>query len=160
LIYAIVPGVAWLLWRSRWGLEVRAAGENPTSTFVSGVPVNARRRQAVLLCGACAGWSGALLSVGIVGTFSPNMTAGRGFIAIAAVLFGGWTVKGAVAGCLLFGGADALRLALPTLGYQLNPQLLIAAPYLLAVVALLFVAQTSRQPRALGIAFRPAARRD
>jgi ABC-type uncharacterized transport system permease subunit len=160
LIYAVVPGAAWLLWRRRWGLEVRAAGENPAATFVSGVPVNARRRQAVLVCGACAGWSGAYLSVGIVGTFSPNMTAGRGFLAIAAVLFGGWTVKGTMAGCLLFGGADALRLALPTLGYEFNPQLLIAAPYLLAVVALLFVAQTSRQPRALGVSFRPASGSD
>jgi general nucleoside transport system permease protein len=158
LLYGLVPGTAWLLWRSRWGLELRASGENPTASFVNGVPVDARRRQAILFCGACAGWSGAYLSVGVVGSFSPNMTAGRGFIAIAAVLFGAWTVRGAVIGCLLFGGADALRLALPPLGYELNPQLLVAAPYLLAVFALLFFAQTGRQPRALGISFTPRAR--
>ncbi len=153
LLYAVIPLVFWLIWRSRWGLEVRACGENPTAANVTGIPVNKRRRQAVYICGLLAGYGGAYLSIGVVGQFSPNMTAGRGFIAIAAVIFGGWTLRGTVLGCLLFGGADALRLAMPALGYELNPQLLIAAPYLLALVAMVFFARRNRQPAALGVTF-------
>jgi ABC-type uncharacterized transport system permease subunit len=156
LIYALVPFVWWVLYRTRWGLEVQAVGENPVAADVSGIDVNRRRRQSILFCGACAGFGGAYLSVGGIGTFSPNMTAGRGFIAIAAVIFGAWTVRGTVIGCLLFGGADALRLALPAIGFSLNPQLLISAPYLLALAAMLLFARADRQPIALG---RPFERR-
>jgi simple sugar transport system permease protein len=81
------------------------------------------------------------------------MTAGRGFIAIAAVIFGGWTLGGTILGCVLFGGADALRLSLPALGYELNPQLLIAAPYLLALLAMVFFAKRNRRPAALGLTY-------
>ena len=77
------------------------------------------------------------------------MTAGRGFIAIAAVIFGGWTLRGTISGCFLFGVADALRLALPALGHNLNPQLLISAPYLLALIAMCFFAQRARYADAL-----------
>ena len=96
-------------------------------------------------------------SVGEVGTFNSNMTAGRGFIVIAAVIFGGWTLRGTIAGCFLFGGADALRLALPALGYTLNPQLLIAAPYLLALIVMCFFAKRTRQPAALAQPFERGA---
>ena len=95
-----------------------------------------------------------MFSVGVVGAFQQNMTAGRGFIAIAAVVFGGWTVRGVVAGCVLFGGADALRLALPALGVAVNSQMLIAAPYVLALVAMMFFARRVRPPADLGVAFR------
>jgi simple sugar transport system permease protein len=81
------------------------------------------------------------------------MTAGRGFIVIAAVIFGGWTLRGTILGCLLFGGADALRLALPALGYSITPELLIAAPYLLALLAMMFFAKRNRQPGALAQPF-------
>jgi ABC-type uncharacterized transport system permease subunit len=155
-LYVLVPSVAWLLWRSRWGLEVRSAGEDPDSATVTGVDVRRRRREAIYLCGILSGLGGAYLSVGVIGGFSPNMTAGRGFIAIAAVIFGGWTIRGTVLGCVLFGGADALRLALPAIGVTLTPQLLISAPYLLAIVAMLFFPQGKRQPIALGRTFEPA----
>lgn len=153
LLFGLIPVVSWMLWRSRWGLEIRSVGENPEAATVTGIDVNRRRRQAICLCGLLAGLGGAYLSVGIIGEFSPNMTAGRGFIAIAAVIFGGWTIRGTVLGCLLFGGADALRLALPAIGVTLTPQLLISAPYLLAIVAMLFFAQGKRQPAALGRTF-------
>jgi len=100
-----------------------------------------------------AGLGGGYLSIGIVGSFSPNMTAGRGYIAIAAVILGAWSMKGTIVGCLLFGGADALRLSLPALGYELNSQLLIAAPYLLALVAVVFFVRRNRQPASLGITY-------
>jgi simple sugar transport system permease protein len=153
LLYLLIPATFWMLWRSRWGLEVRACGENPAAANVTGIPVNRRRRQAIYLCGLCAGYGGAYLSIGVVGQFSPNMTAGRGFIAIAAVIFGGWTLGGTILGCVLFGGADALRLSLPALGYELNPQLLIAAPYLLALLAMVFFAKRNRRPAALGLTY-------
>jgi general nucleoside transport system permease protein len=157
LLYGIVPAVWWIVQRSRWGLEMRSVGENPKAADVTGIHVNKRRRQGLMWCGVLAGLGGAYLAVGEVGTFNSNMTAGRGFIVIAAVIFGGWTLRGTVAGCLLFGGADALRLALPALGYNINPQLLIASPYLLALLAMCFFAKRLRQPAALAQPFERGA---
>lgn len=152
-VYALPPLAWWLLHRTRWGLELQAVGENSQAADVSGVPVARRRREAIYFCGTCAGLGGAFLSTGAIGTFSPNMTAGRGFIAIAAVIFGGWTVRGTLLGAFIFGGADALRLALPAIGVEVNTQLLISAPYLFAILAMLVLARGSRQPAALGITF-------
>jgi general nucleoside transport system permease protein len=157
LLYALVPFTWWLVARRRFGLEVRAVGENPRAADVTGIDVDRRRRQALMLCGALSGLGGAFLAVGEVGTFNTDMTAGRGYIVIAAVIFGGWTLRGTIAGCFLFGAADALRLALPALGYTLNPQLLVAAPYLLALVVMCFFARRVRQPAALGRPFERGA---
>jgi simple sugar transport system permease protein len=94
LIFPLLPLTWWLLMRTRWGLELRAAGEDPEAAAMSGVPVRRRRRQAIRVCGLYAGLGGAYLSVGLIGGFTPNMTAGRGFIAIAAVIIGSWAVGG------------------------------------------------------------------
>jgi simple sugar transport system permease protein len=153
LLVPIIPFVWWLLNRTRWGLEVRASGEDPQAADVTGIDVNKRRRQSLYLCGLLAGLAGAHLAIGYVGRFNPNMTAGRGFVVNAAVIFGGWTLKGSLAGCLLFGGAFALELSLPALGYSLNPQLLHVAPYLLAILAMLFFANRNRKPAALAVPF-------
>lgn len=152
-LYLLVFGVWLLLHRTRWGLEVQAAGENPHAVDVVGINVNRLRRQAIIFGGALSGLGGAYLSIGVIGGFSPNMTAGRGFIAIAAVIFGGWTIRGTIIGCLIFGFMDALRLSLPALGYELNPQLLIASPYLAALFAMLLFSRRQRQPRFLGLGF-------
>jgi ABC-type uncharacterized transport system permease subunit len=153
LLYAAVPLAWWLVYRTRWGLEVRSVGEAPQSADVTGVNVNARRRQAIYVCAVLAGLGGAYLTIGGQGQFSTNMTGGRGFLALAAVIFGGWTLRGTIAGCLLFGAADALRLALPTLGYEVNSQLLIASPYVLALAVMCFFAKRSTQPAALARPF-------
>ena len=153
LLYAAVPLAWWLVYRTRWGLEVRSVGEAPQSADVTGVHVNARRRQAVYACAVLAGLGGAYLTIGGQGQFSTNMTGGRGFLALAAVIFGGWTLRGTIAGCMLFGAADALRLALPTLGYEVNSQLLIASPYVLALAVMCFFAKRSTQPAALARPF-------
>ena len=157
LLFAIVPVVWWVMQRSRWGLEMRSVGENPKAADVTGIHVNKRRRQGLYVCGIMAGFGGAYLSIAEVGTFNSNMTAGRGFIVIAAVIFGGWTLMGTLGGCFLFGGVDALRLALPALGYTINPELLIAAPYLIALLALCFFAKRLRQPAALAQPFERGA---
>lgn len=152
LLYGLIPGLSWLLWRSRWGLEIRGCGNDPAAAAMSGIPVNARRRQAIYLCGLCAGFGGAYLSIGIVGAVSPNMTAGTGYVAIAAVIVGGWTIRGTILACLLFAGSQALQVTLPALGIEVNSQLLVAAPYLLALLALIF-ARRRLQPTALGMSF-------
>ncbi|GAA4087127.1 ABC transporter permease [Actinomadura miaoliensis] len=154
LLLLLVPLTWWLVERSRWGLELRAVGEAPQAADVTGIDVNARRRQALLWCGALAGLGGAYLAVGEVGSFSQNMTAGRGYIVIAAVIFGAWRLGRTLLGCALFGLADALRLALPALGVTLNSQLLIVAPYLLALLVMLAFAARDREPRALGAPFQ------
>jgi simple sugar transport system permease protein len=100
-----------------------------------------------------SGLAGAYLSVAQVGSFTTNMTAGRGFLVNTAVIFGGWTLTGTMVGCFLFGGTDALRLALPALGYEIQPQLLTAAPYLLALLAMCFFVRARRSPAALARPF-------
>ncbi|GAA2554717.1 ABC transporter permease [Winogradskya consettensis] len=154
-LLVIIPSTWWLVDRSRWGLELRAAGENPQAAAMTGIRVNLRRRQALLWCGALSGLGGAYLAVGEVGSFNQNMTAGRGYLVIAAVIFGGWRLARTLVGCALFGLADALRLALPALGVTVNSQLLISAPYLLALLAMLLFASRHNQPHALG---RPSPR--
>ncbi len=153
LLIPVVPLSWWLVRRTRWGLEVRASGEDPQAADVTGIDVNKRRRQSLYYCGLLSGLGGAYLSVAEVGLFNQNMTAGRGFIVNAAVIFGGWTLSGTLAGCFLFGAADAMRLALPALGYKITPQLLIVAPYLLAILAMLFFANRNRKPAALAVPF-------
>ena len=153
LLLVLIPLTWWLVEHTRWGLELRAVGENPQGADVTGVRVNLRRRQAVMWCGLMSGLGGAHLAVGAVGSFNNNMTAGRGYLVIAAVIFGAWRLRGTLIGCALFGLADALRLALPALGVQLNAQLLIAAPYLLALIAMVAFVRRTRQPLALARPF-------
>jgi len=152
-LYVVVPLLWWLVFRTRWGLEVRAVGDNPQSADVSGIDVNARRRQAILLCGLTSGFGGAYFVLGQVGQFQANMINGRGFIAIAAVIFGGWTLRGTVLGCVLFGLVEALALAAPTQGYRVDPFVLDAAPYVVAVLVVLLFATRVRQPKALAQPF-------
>jgi ABC-type uncharacterized transport system permease subunit len=153
LLVIVIPLSWYVVRRTRWGLEVRASGEDPQAADVTGIHVNKRRRESLYYCGVMSGLGGAYLSIGEVGLFNQNMTAGRGFLVNAAVIFGGWTLKGTMAGCFLFGAADAMRLALPALGYRLTPQLLIVAPYVMALLAMLFFAKRNRQPAALARPF-------
>ncbi|MEO6885392.1 MAG: ABC transporter permease [Jatrophihabitantaceae bacterium] len=153
LLIIVIPLTWWLVERSRWGLELRAVGENPQAADGTGIPVNRRRRQALMWCGLLSGFGGAYLATAEVGSFNANMTAGRGYIVIAAVIFGAWRLGRSMVGCMLFGLADAMRLALPALGITLNVQFLIAVPYLLALLAMLIFATQHREPKALGQPF-------
>lgn len=149
LVYLVVPACALILYRTRWGLEVRAVGENPQAADVSGVPVLARRRQAIYVAGITSGIGGAYLLLGQVGRFEDSIAGGQGFIAIAAVIFGGWTLRGAMLGCLLFGMVNSFRLTLPGLGYQVNSELLSSLPFLVTILAVAIIASHARQPAAL-----------
>lgn len=152
-IYVVVPTLWWLVFRTRWGLEVRAVGEDPQAADVSGVPVNSRRRQAILVAGATSGLGGAFFVLGQVGAFQSGMINGRGFIAIAAVIFGGWTLRGTIIGCALFGLVEALTIATSTKRYDVDPFILDSAPYVVALVVVLVFAARLRQPRALAQPF-------
>ena len=103
--------------------------------------------------GLTAGLGGGFLILGQVGSFEVSSIGGRGFIAISAVIFGGWTLIGTIAGSFLFGLADAFRLALPSLGYEFNSQLMAALPYVLTLVVMLFFAKRVREPGALAQPF-------
>lgn len=148
-VYLVVPVCALILYRTRWGLEVRAVGENPQAADVSGVPVLARRRQAIYVAGITSGIGGAYLLLGQVGRFEDTIAGGQGFIAIAAVIFGGWTLRGAMLGCLLFGLVNSFRLTLPGLGYQVNSELLSSLPFVVTILAVAVIASRARQPAAL-----------
>jgi len=153
LLLIVVPLSWFIVQRTRWGLELRSCGEDPQAADVTGIDVNKRRRQGVYWVGLMAGLGGAALSVAQVGLFNQNMTAGRGFIVNAAVIFGSWRIMGTMAGCFLFGAADAMRLALPAVGYTIQPQLLIVAPYVAALLALCLFAKRSQKPEALARPF-------
>jgi simple sugar transport system permease protein len=143
-----------MVFRTRWGLEVRACGENPQSADVSGIHVNHRRRQAIYVTGITTGIAGAFLLLGQAGgVFSPDMTAFRGFLAIAAVIFGGWTLRGTLAGCAVFALAGAANSAVQATGNKFNSQLLASLPYVLALGAMVVFAKRTRQPAALAQPF-------
>jgi len=154
LLYALVPVSWWLMFRTRWGLEVRASGEDPQAADVSGIDVNRRRRQTIYYTGLTSGLGGAFLIFVQIGRFETGIVSGRGFIAIAAVIFGGWTLKGTVAGCILFAGALSFRLSLQVLGYdQINSEFLQALPFLFTIAAMAVFATRVRPPTALARPF-------
>jgi simple sugar transport system permease protein len=155
LIAVVAPVAGWLVFRTRWGLEIRAVGDNPQAADVSGIHVNRRRRQAIMFAGACAGLGGAVLVLGqiSINRFETGHVGLKGIIAIAAVIFGGWTLRGTLLGCLLFGYFFALQQTLPVLGYRINPQLAATLPYLAAIIVTAIFASHTRQPRALAQPF-------
>lgn len=153
LLYPVVPLSWWLVYRTRWGLEVRAAGENPQSSDVSGIHVNKRRRQTIYYAGLTSGLGGAFMVFVNVGSFDDSVIGGRGFIAIAAVIFGGWTLKGTVAGCIVFAGALSFRLSIQGLGYGMNSEFLQSLPFLVTILGMAVFAHRVRAPAALARPF-------
>ena len=156
MFYLVVPVIAvcwWLIYRTRWGLEVRAAGEDPQAADVSGIDVNKRRRQSIYVAGVASGIGGAYLMLAAVGQFEDSLVGGRGFIALAAVIFGGWTLRGTLAGCLLFGAVLSFRLSLPALGHDVSGDLLASLPFLVTILAMTLFAKRVRAPGALAQPF-------
>lgn len=154
LVYPVVPLVWWLIYRTRWGLEVRAVGEDPNAADVSGLHVNRLRRQTIYLAGLTAGLAGGYFLFARAGQFEDSLVGGRGYIAIAAVIFGGWTMKGTVGGCVLFGLVGSFVLTIPSLGYEsVDPAFLAMAPNVVTILAMAFFATRVRQPSALARPF-------
>ena len=149
-----VGAVWWLLYRTRFGLRLRAAGENPAMIDAAGVSVLKLRYAALMLNGVLSALAGSYLVLALTPSFIPNMTAGRGYMALAAMIFGKWHPLGACAACLLFGflEAAAIRLqgvVLPGIG-AVPVQAIQALPYLMTVVLLAGFIGQSRAPKALG----------
>ena len=142
-----------LLTRTRWGLRVYAVGNDSQKARMMGVPVKRMRYLGVLLSGALAGLAGAFLVLAATGQFRENMSAGRGFIALAALIFGRWHPLGAAGAALGFGFFEALQMCLqgqPILGVQLPTDLLLMLPYLLTVIALMGLLGRMKPPSDLG----------
>ncbi len=148
--YLLVPIVTWFLFRTRFGLELRACGESPSAAAAAGVRAGRTRTIATLIGGACAGLAGASLVLAQVGTFTERMTGGRGFIAIAIVALGRWNPLGVAAAALLFGAATALQFIFQASGSRVPYQLFVALPYLLALAVLAVAVGRRRGPAALG----------
>jgi ABC-type uncharacterized transport system permease subunit len=148
----LVPALTVLLFRTRWGLRLRAVGEKPRAADTVGLPVRRIRYIAVVASGILAALGGAYLSVAFVGSFNENMTEGRGFIALAAVIFGNWRPSGALAATLLFGFASALADRLPTFS-QSAATLFQALPYVLTLIAVAGIIGRSRAPASAGIPY-------
>ncbi|HVM78361.1 MAG TPA: ABC transporter permease [Stellaceae bacterium] len=152
-----VPAVALLLGRTRFGLRLRAAGENPEAVETAGISVAAVRYRALLVTGLFCGLAGAYLSIAAGAGFTRVMTAGRGYLALAALIFGRWRPVPTALACLIFAFADAAQArlqgaALPLLGV-VPVELVSALPYLLTVLLLAGFAGVARAPRALGIPY-------
>jgi simple sugar transport system permease protein len=154
LLLLAIPLVWFLLSRTAWGLAVRAAGEYPKAAEAAGFSVHRLRLSALLFGGLLGGFGGAYLSVGIAGAFAENMTAGRGFVAIAMVTFGRWRPAWVFAAALLIGVAESLQYRFQTLGWKVPFQLMIALPYILALLVLVIVGKGTVAPKALGQSYR------
>ena len=148
----LVPLLALYLFRTPGGLRLRSVGEKPRAADSVGVPVMRTRYLAVVSSGILAALGGVYLSVGLVGTFNPFMTDGRGFIALAAVIFGNWRPGGALAGALLFGFSSAVAQRLPAFSDSLAV-LFQALPYVLTLVVVAGVIGRSRPPAAIGVPY-------
>jgi len=151
--YFAVALVWFALFKTRWGLRVRAVGEHPKAADTVGINVNSTRFWAVSLAGAIAGFGGAFFTLGSVGGFTKEMTAGAGFIALAAVIFGRWDPIKATLAALLFGFATNLQTVLSILGSPVPSEFMLMLPYIVTIFAVAGLVGQSRAPAASGKAY-------
>lgn len=153
LMYAIVTVLQIALFRTRWGLRTRAVGELPIAADSVGIDVNKLRFKNVILAGLVAGTGGAFFTIGAVGPFSKEMTAGAGFIALACLIFGKWTPRGAITAALFFGFANNLRSTLSIIGVPIPSEFMLMVPYIATIIAVSGVVGRVRAPAADGIPY-------
>ncbi|WP_084106054.1 ABC transporter permease [Demequina sp. NBRC 110056] len=154
IMYAAVIILQIMLFKSRWGLRVRSVGEHPKAADTVGIKVNRTRVRNTVLGGAIAGLGGAFFTVASGLAFGKEMTAGKGYIALAAMILGRWSPKGALAAALLFGFADALRVQLGIIGSDIPSQFLAMTPYLATIFAVAGLVGHSRPPAAEGTPYK------
>lgn len=152
LAFLVVGISVYVLYRTRFGLRLRAVGENPEAADTAGVNVRRMRYAGVLISGALAALGGAYLSIGQSSQFTRNMTAGRGFIALAALIFGKWHPVGALMACLLFGFAEAVSIRMQG-NVNIPNQFVLMIPYVLTMVVLAGLIRRADPPKALGVAY-------
>ena len=154
IAYILVPCVYWVVFKTRFGLRLRAVGENPSAVDTAGISVNLMRYKALAVNGVLVAFAGAYLSTAINANFFREMSAGRGYLALAALIFGKWKPKTALIACLLFGFTDALQIRLqgvplPFVGV-IPVQFIQALPYVLTVVLLAGFVGKAIAPSAIG----------
>jgi len=155
VISILLVAFAWLLlYKTPLGLRWRAVGENPLAAETIGVRVRRLRYLAVVASGLLAALGGAQLSLGDLSQFVERMTAGRGFIALAALILGRWKPWQVLAACLFFGFADALADSLQSVGFGIPPELFLALPFILTIIVLAGFIGEIRPPAALGKTYR------
>lgn len=151
----ILLAIQFLLFRTNIGLRIRAVGEHPLAADTAGVNVRLVRYLCVIASGALSGLAGAFLSLGIAGIFNPDMTAGAGFIALAAMIFGKYIPWGAAGACVIFGLGEALSSRMQ--GAGVSPSLLNTIPYVLTLIALVGLVGRTVAPAADGIPYEPGS---
>lgn len=157
LAFAAVPLVAWMLYKTRFGLRLRAVGENPEAVDTAGISVTLLRYQAMIIAGVLCGVSGSALSTALGAGFIRDMSAGKGFLALAAMIFGKWKPVPTLLACLLFAFVDALQgrlqgVSFPLVG-EIPVQFTIMLPYVLTVVILAGFVGKMEAPKASGIPY-------
>jgi len=150
IAYLLVIALTYMLFRTRWGLRLRASGEKPAAAGTVGINVIAIRYRALLLAGLICGLAGSYLSLSTAGNFGMEITAGKGYIALAAVIFGAWHPVGAFAAALVFGFAGNTQTLLSILGVDVPPQLLNSLPYVVTIIVVAGVVGRVRGPAAAG----------
>jgi simple sugar transport system permease protein len=148
LMFALVAAIYVGLFHTRWGLRTRAVGEHPKAADTVGIRVLATRYRNVIMAGVVAGIGGAYFTLGSVGRFDENMTAGRGFIGLAAMIFGRWNPVGAFLAALVFGFADSLQTKLSILNVPIPSEFLLMAPYLVTIFVVAGAVRKARPPAA------------
>ena len=157
VIALLVAAIWYVIYKTPFGLRLRSVGENPEAADAAGVSVSRIRYSGVLLAGILAGLGGAYLSIGQSSLFTRNMTVGRGFIALAALIFGKWKPVPTLLACLLFGFTEALSIQMQGVkpfGRDIPVQFIQMVPYVLTIVVLAGFIGSSRPPRALGIPYQ------
>ena len=149
LAFLLVPLAHFILFKTHVGLNIRSVGEYPLAAETMGINVIRTRYICVMLSGVSAGLSGAYLAIGQLARFTDNMAAGRGFIALAIVIFGQWKPYLAAVAALIFGFADAMQLSLSAVGFQVPEQFLRMTPYVVTVFSMMVVAWRALSPAAL-----------
>jgi simple sugar transport system permease protein len=153
LMYLIVFVIQFALFKTRWGLRTRAIGELPIAADSVGIDVNRLRYKNVLLAGLVAGIGGSYFTLGAVGSFTKEMTAGAGFIALACLIFGKWTPRGAVIAALFFGFTTSLQSNLSIIGVSIPSEFMLMVPYIATIIAVSGVVGRVRAPAADGIPY-------
>ena len=150
IAYAMVIVLTYMIYRTRWGLRLRAAGEKPAAAGTVGINVLQIRYRALILAGLISGLAGSYLSLATSSSFQLQMTAGKGFIGLAAMIFGAWHPVGAFFAALVFGFADATQSLLSILGVDVAPQILQSIPYVVTIIVVAGVVGRVRGPASAG----------
>ncbi len=158
IAFVLAVFIWFFLYKTKWGLHIRAVGEHPAAADTMGLNVYKIRYICVLVSGILAGLGGASMTLAIIPQFTPTAISGQGFIALAAVIFGKWTPHGAYGACLLFGAAQALTVTLGGGRFAVPSSILAMLPYLITIVILILFVGKSSAPKASGQPYEKDAR--